>query len=121
MQTNTLPPGWTGNDADHHVTAGPFKIHVSRASTYNPFIRRNERTGGYRWAVTCGAYTKPLAESASLGHPDAKEARKHGIDAVRVLILGANEMIDWLRMHPMTTEPTPTQPAALDLAREKDQ
>lgn len=110
MPHNTLPPGWTGNDADHHVTAGPFKIHVGRAATYNPFSRRNERAGGYTWLVRCNG---TLATSASLGHPDAAEARKAAVLALRVLVGTAVEMLDWLDAHPVAT-PTPPAQAGME-------
>jgi hypothetical protein len=106
MATNTLPPGWTGNDADHHVTAGSFKIHVTRAATYNPFTRRNERTGGYTWRV-CPAYGPPLASSSTIGKPTAAEARKEALTAVRVLVGGVVEMLDWLDANPVAV---PTEP-----------
>lgn len=116
MPTNTLPPAWTGNDADHHVTAGPFRIEVSRARTYNPFTRRHERMGDYTWRV-CPAYGPALASSATMGKPTAAEARKEALDAVRVLVGATVEMLDWLRMNPgHANEPTTPAPTTQEPA-----
>lgn len=100
MATNTLPPGWAGNNAEHHVQIGPWRVEVYRGSEYNPFTRRNERTGSYRWHV-CPAYGPPLASSSTIGKPKAAEARGEALTAVHVLVGGIVEMLDWLDANPV--------------------
>ena len=112
MATNTLPPGWTGNDADHHVQVGPWRVEVYRDTAFNPFTRRTERAGGYRWRV-CPAYGPPLASSSTIGKPSAAEARREAILAVRVLVGGVVEMLDWLDANPVAT-PTPPAQAGME-------
>ena len=63
---DTLPPGWTGNDSDHHTDIGPFRLHVYRPSAYNPFARRNLRADYYRWHISLVSPVgtgKPLSEA----------------------------------------------------------
>lgn len=109
MATNTLPPGWTGNDAEHHVQVGLWRVEVYRGSEYNPFTRRTERVGGYRWRVI-PRVGEALASSSTLGKHTAAEAREEALTAARVLVGGVTEMLDWLDAHPVGTAPTHTEP-----------
>lgn len=102
----TLPPGWAGNDADHHATVGPLGLRVYRGRFYNPFSRRHHRTGPYLWTVTLGATT--LATSASAGHPDGDEARHRVILAARIVAMEITQGCDWLDNPPAAL----TQPEA---------
>lgn len=92
--TLTLPPGWTGNDAEHNATVGPLRLTVYRDLRRNPFTRKNERVGPYRWRVRLG-FTD-LALSATQGHPDAGNAREAAIGAARVIAMEIAQGCDWL-------------------------
>ena len=94
----TLPTGWTGNDAEHNAIVGPLRFTVFRESRRNPFTRRNERVGPYRWRVRLGL--TDLALSATHGHPDAGGAREAVILAARVIAMEIIQGCDWLDRPP---------------------
>lgn len=94
MEQSPLPPGWVGNAADHHIDAGTYTIKVCRASAYNPFRRKHERTGGYQWAIRMGSAL--VANGPSMGEPTPDAARLAAKQALRIHLLGAIEMLDWM-------------------------
>lgn len=102
---NTLPPGWTGNDAEHNATVGTLRLTVYRDSRRNPFTRRNERVGPYLWRVRLGTFT--MSTSATTGHPDARDARAAAILAARLIAMEIAQGCDWLDRPPapLTTAP----------------
>ena len=98
----TLPPGWSGNDADHHTQAGPLAIRVYRrvvgACPSGLGGYDDSRTGPHLWVVTLSGVT--LHGSATTGHTDAGEARHAAILAARVVAMEVVQGCDWLDRPP---------------------
>ena len=96
---DTLPPGWTGNDSDHHTKVGPITLTIRRERRYNPLTQKHHRVGPYLWSVGTGwAIT---AHSGTAGEPTAKEARAAAILAARVIAAEITQACDWLFTHPV--------------------
>lgn len=101
--SDTLPPGWRGNDADHHAVAGPVRLRVYRDRKYNPFAQQHQRTGGYRWVAALDSSRGGHA-SATAGEPTADAARKAAILAARVIAYEIAQGCDWLTAPPVASE-----------------
>lgn len=100
--SKTLPPGWSGNDADQHAVVGSLRVRVYRrvvgksAHGLGPYD--SSRTGPHLWAVTLDG--QQLHASATTGHADAAEARRAAILAARVVAFEIVQACDWLDRPP---------------------
>lgn len=82
--SNTLPPGWVGNDAEHHRTIGVFRLAVRRGRLNGPFHGPTYR------ASVLGATV-----GDALGYRTAAAARRAAYLALRVLLLEATQDLDY--------------------------
>ncbi len=93
MPTNTLPPGWTGNDGEQTCDIGPFRLTAM---------------GGGGWGVSVpSAGTVWILDGYKW--PDGMpEARVAATAALRDILTAGLERLSVLTVAPSPSEPAPT-------------
>lgn len=79
-----LPPGWTGNDAEHHIDVGGIRVTVYRPTHYNALVRKHQRS---EWAHM--RLTFPPRIDTETGRRASSEARRAALTALVSLLTTA--------------------------------